>query len=444
MSIPRAQKSEPKDHSLQEEAMIRFVMCASIVLAGTAGVARADVDCEKSCVTEWPREYLHAAQRNLCLGKCWAADKARAAAAAASRTYEAAKEKVGEAIDTVKEKTSAAVETIKETASDAADKVKSTANKVYEGGKQTIESGKKWAKDKYESGKKWAKDKYEAGKKWAKDKYEAGKKWAKDKYEAGKKWTKDKWNAAKGWAVERYKKARDWTKRALSGGKSYAQKQVKDAFAAIKELDCGKLVQAASNLDPTTILLQQVPMLGHCAVKAREGFWCSIPDTVKELGKVVVGSAKEAWNHKWKCLSAGVATTAVMAPGAGAAMCGLYYYAKPRAQKLGRCLQQLFRSKSFFADVKKMFKSKKSEGDLKKALVGAACKFVGALVLDAVITLATEGASLPGTVSKWLAWALPMGTKILPKAGVTLAAGVQARRYGGLAALVLSHAPQCQ
>jgi methanogenic corrinoid protein MtbC1 len=425
-------------------------------VAGVGGTARADQACEDQCKKDWPREYLHAVQRKGCIAKCWAADKARAAAEKAKAAAEAVKETAAKAYEGAKETASRAVEAVKSTGEKAIEKAKSAyeagkaaVKKTYEAGKAAVkkayEGGKAWAKDKYEKGKAWAKDKYEKGKAWVKDKYEKGKAWVKEKYEKGKAWVKDKYEKGKAWVRGTWAKGAAWAKGALQKGQSYVKEQVKEAWQALKDLDCGKLVEISSKLDPMSVLLQQVPILGRCGVEARKGFICSIPDTVKELGKVVVGSAKAAWDNKGKCITAGLATTAMMVPGAGTAMCGLYYYAVPKLKKLGQCVQQLYNAKDFWAELKTMFKKEGTSKSMRDTFIAAACNFIGALALDVVLTVATEGGSLPATVSKWVAWALPMGTKI-PKlgAGVKLAKAVQVRRYGNLAKTILQHAPSCQ
>jgi hypothetical protein len=64
--------------------------------------AAADKACEDKCHADWPRSIVHAVPRNACLAKCWAIDKAKAAAALGGKVVDKVKEVGGKIIEGVK------------------------------------------------------------------------------------------------------------------------------------------------------------------------------------------------------------------------------------------------------------------------------------------------------------------------------------------------------
>jgi hypothetical protein len=440
-------------------------MCCGF--ASLAGVARADCasDCEANHAWYSPRR---AACKAGCLAdsaKEWATRKVESTTEWAKEKADAARSAASEIKEKVVEKVEAAKETVKETARKATETVKSgvqsvkrwTAQKVYDARKKW-EDAKAWTERKLAAARAkaaeltgWAKKKWEEtaqklerAKRWASQAWEKAKERAAEaKRKLGQKWEdiKAKARAARDAVRRKLQGARDWVRSTLKKGKEKIVETAKETWEAIRELDCNKLVEIGTRFDPVQHLLRAVPILAKCRVAASQGFYCSIPDAVKELGRLGVGVAKAAWANKGKCLTAGVATTAMLAPGAGTVMCGLYYHAKPGMVKLGRCIQQLYNAKEFWKELAAMFKKPGEQKSLRDSLITAACNFVGSLALDVVLTLATEGAALPATISKWLKFSIPGAALVT---GTKLPAAVSARRNIGLAMKIIQHAPQCQ
>ena len=159
--------------------------------------------------------------------------------------------------------------------------------------------------------------------------------------------------------------------------------QVKEAghevWTGLKTLDCGKIVEGMSKLNIANLIVGAIAKpAGTCLTKFQEGFLSSLPDMLKGLADVVIGSAKAGWANKSTCLKMGPLFST----------CGLYYSAKAKFEKIGACFKAM--------GTKEILKL------LWEEAWKLGCKVAGELVADATLEALSAGSGTPAVVAKWI------------------------------------------
>jgi hypothetical protein len=350
--------------SFSRELPTLLGIAVAALLTQTA-IARADQACEEQCDREWwcaknsdgdgcnwARRQAHPAGHKACLAKCWAKDKAGAAVETVKQGYEAVKEKAVETYEAAKDTAKKAVDTVKK------------------GAKAT----KDWAADKYQKGKEYVQDK--VGK--VKAKVDALK-------EKGKQTLKD---------------IKDKGEQIIKS----AKEKLADFWSLLKTLDCGKIVEAAANLDPLQMVLNKVPGLGACRVELNKGFWCKIPNLVKDIATLLKGALTGAWENKKLCGAVAAATM-----GTGLIGCGIAMWMGPKLAKVASCFNALRKSTGIINALKTIFSSGGAKKDEPKwlGMLKFGCNFVGGILFDVVLAVLTGGGSIAGTISAQIVKMLP-------------------------------------
>ena len=190
------------------------------------------------------------------------------------------------------------------------------------------------------------------------------------------------------WTKNAAGKAANWAKNAMRFGVNWLKKQFDNIWKAVKALDCGALVTAFSAFDPISWVLGKIhPLVRTCHTEVKKGFFCAIPDMVKDIGTMLWGIAKAAWKNKGRCLAAGLAT--FPAVGTGSFACGFYYWAKEKVGKMVRCIQSL--------------KGHQVLNILLEEGLKLGCYFAGTLIFDAAAAALSGGSSLVASIAKWMA-----------------------------------------
>jgi hypothetical protein len=174
-------------------------------------------------------------------------------------------------------------------------------------------------------------------------------------------------------------------------GVSYVKGKAKEVWDGIKEVDCGKIVDGLSGFDITTIFLDKLwAPAGVCLREFRKGFICGIPDMIKTLYQLGRGSIEAAWANKTKCF--GTAFLAGPMGPSAFAMCGLYYYAKPKVQKMVGCIKSLSQSGNMKLFWKVLWEEAWKLG----------CNVLGSIAMDVVLDVLSAGVGTIASVAKWV------------------------------------------
>jgi hypothetical protein len=95
-------------------------------------------------------------------------------------------------------------------------------------------------------------------------------------------------------------------------------------------------------------------------------------------------------------------------------MCGLYYYAKPRVQKMASCLKALYNSSNM----------KKFWGLLWEEAWKLGCNVLGGIALDVVLGVLTAGSGTVASVAKWVK---RIGDALSPSTWMRIASNIGAK-----------------
>ena len=183
-------------------------------------------------------------------------------------------------------------------------------------------------------------------------------------------------------------KAATWVAAATKQGVNYVKSQFRMLWSGIKSLDCGTVITAFSGLDPLTWILGRISSKARtCLTEIRKGFFCAIPDFIKDVGTMIWGVAKATWANKSRCFRAALATP--MMPTLGAFACGFYYWAKNKVGKIYNCIRSIGGNKVLAI--------------LKQEAFKLGCSFIGGLILDAVLAAVSGGSTLAASIAKWIA-----------------------------------------
>lgn len=219
--------------------------------------------------------------------------------------------------------------------------------------------------------------------------------------------------AGKG-AWDKIQKAGQWAydklKLVLQFGMNWLKGEFKKLWNGIKKFDCGAIVGVLLKaqkvaMGPVGIIQLVLTEVGRnllsklggvgghifrllftCMDEIQKGFWCAIPDMIKDIGLMIWNSAKAAWNHKEVCLPTMVLNPA--APFMGPLFCGFVYWMKDSITKMVSCFKSL--------------KGAQIMDILLEEGVKLGCNFVGGLIFDAVLAVLTAGGSTGASVVKWL------------------------------------------
>jgi hypothetical protein len=170
-------------------------------------------------------------------------------------------------------------------------------------------------------------------------------------------------------------------------GVDYAVNHPEEIWDAVRSLDCKTVVEGVSSFNPARKFLANFSApAATCMDQFSVGFVCGTGQMMHALRTVAVGSIRSAWEHRQACFR-----TAILAGplgGAGFALCGLYYYAKPQVVKMARCAQQLYRENQLWRA-------------LWTELWHTGCELAGQMTLDVVMEALSGGAGTAAMIGSW-------------------------------------------
>ena len=204
------------------------------------------------------------------------------------------------------------------------------------------------------------------------------------------------------WVADKAKKAANFVKNVFKMGIEALKREFKKIWNGIRTFDCTKIVGVLTKfanpiqyltMKLASMLIAKIPrigkwasrMTGECYSQIQAGFYCAIPDFVKDVWTMIKGSAQYAWKNKWKCLPTAILNP--LAPMMPPLLCGFAFWMKAQMEKIIKCFSQI--------SGKKIFQILLEEG------IKLGCNIVGGLILDAVLGVFSGGSSVGASLVKW-------------------------------------------